>query len=294
MQTIQNNRFRADIDEHGAQLIHLINEEAKFDYIWNNDLWPKHAPILFPAIGRSNDDAYLVDGKRYEMPQHGFAGDAEFEVVDKTADRVSLLLASNPATKKYYPFEFKLRVIFSLTETGLVVHFDVKNDGEADLSYSLGYHPAFNVPINGEGQFDDYRLAIEPPLDELATYEIVKKPNPYRSGKIDSLPNYDHGIVKLDHQMFEKGLLIIKTPGIKTVKLYSQTDTSHSVTVNVADFDHVTLWTKEGANAPFLCIEPFNGLPDVAGELVELADKEGNHHTSAGLTSSYEVKIDLE
>lgn len=104
----------------------------------------------------------------------------------------------------------------------------------------------------------------------------------------------DHGIVKLDHQMFEKGLLIIKTAGIKTVKLYSQTDTSHSVTVNVADFDHVTLWTKEGANAPFLCIEPFNGLPDVAGGLVELADKEGSHHTSAGLTSSYDVKIDVQ
>lgn len=294
MQTIKNDYFTADINEHGAQLTHLINRSEHFDYIWNNDLWPKHAPILFPAIGRSNDDAYLVAGQKYEMPQHGFAGDADFEVVDKTTDQVSLLLVANEATKAYYPFAFKLRVTFSLSETGLVVHFDVKNDGVEDLSYSLGYHPAFNVPINGEGAFDDYRLAIQPVNHQLETYEIVKKPNPYRSGNIEVLPNYANGVVKLDHQMFEKGLLIIKSTGIKSVKLYSETDTSHSVTVDVSDFDHVTLWTKEGANAPFLCIEPFNGLPDVYGDLVELGEKEGNHHTSAGLTSSYSVKVDLK
>ncbi|WP_422730470.1 hypothetical protein [Lentilactobacillus rapi] len=54
---IENNRFSAEIDEHGCQLTHLVNKQGNFDYIWNNDIWPKHAPILFPAIGRSNDDA---------------------------------------------------------------------------------------------------------------------------------------------------------------------------------------------------------------------------------------------
>lgn len=294
MQTIKSGHLSAEIDEHGAQLTHLVDTNADFDYIWNNDLWPKHAPILFPAIGRSNDDAYLINGKKYEMPQHGFAGDSDFEVVDKQADKVAFQLKANADTKKFYPFDFTLKVTFSLSKTGLNVHFDVKNNGDEDLSYSLGYHPAFNVPIASEGDFDNYRLAIEPAEKSLDTYEIVKTPNPYRSGKVTPLPNFSDGIVKLDHQMFEKGLLIIKNTGIKTVRLYSETDTSHSVTVNVADFDHVTLWTKEGTNAPFLCIEPFNGLPDVHGDLVELADKEGNHHTGAGLTSSYNVQISVK
>ena len=59
-----------------------------------------------------------------------------------------------------------------------------------------------------------------------------------------------------------------------------------SITLDVQDFDYVTLWTKEGANAPFLCVEPFNGLPDVSGDLRELKSKEGNHHVAAGETAT--------
>ncbi|EHO54138.1 aldose 1-epimerase family protein [Lentilactobacillus kisonensis] len=292
MQKIENAHFSVEIDEHGCQLTHLINKSGHFDYIWNNDLWPKHAPILFPAIGRSNDDAYLINGHKYEMPQHGFVADFDFDVTDKKGDQVTLSLKSNEATKNYYPFDFEFSVTFTLTDAGLDVVFAVQNNGNSDLSYSLGYHPAFNVPIDGEA-FDDYRLDLEPAQDSLSTYEIVKKPNPYRSGKLEKLPNYHNGIVELDHDMFAKGLLIIKNTGIKTVKLYSKV-TKHAVTVDVADFDHVTLWTKEGANAPFLCIEPFNGLPDVYGDLVELQSKEGNHHLAANDSKSYHVNLKLQ
>lgn len=292
MQTIQNKDFKAEIDEHGAQLTHLYNRAAGFDYIWNNDLWPKHAPILFPAIGRSNEDAYLVNGKRYEMPQHGFAGDYDFEVVSHKDDSVKLLMKSDDSTKQCYPFDFEFTVTFTVNDNGLNVSFKVENQSTSDLSYSLGYHPAFNVPINGEGQFNDYRLDLEPKEESLDTYEIVKKPNPYRSGKMAKLVNYQNGIVELDHNMFEKGLIIIKNKGIQTVKLYSA-DSQHSVTVDVSDFDHVTLWTKEGADAPFLCIEPFNGLPDVYGSLVELSNKEGNPHVGAGESKAYQCNINL-
>lgn len=292
MQTIKSSQFTAEIDEHGAQLTHLYNNDDHFDYIWNNPLWEKHAPILFPAIGRSNDDAYLVDGKKYEMPQHGFAGDHDFEVVSHQDDQVELLLRSDGSTKKYYPFDFEFTVTFKLNDSGLQVAFKVDNKSNGDLSYSLGFHPAFNVPINGEGSFNDYRLDLAPASQSLDTYEIVKKPNPYRSGKVTKLVNYKNGIVDLDHNMFEKGLVIIKNTGIKSVKLYSD-DTEHTVSIDVSDFDHVTLWTKEGADAPFLCIEPFNGLPDVYGDLVELSQKEGNHHLSVGDSKTYQCLINL-
>ncbi len=292
MQTIKSSRFTAEIDEHGAQLTHLYHNEDHFDYIWNNPLWEKHAPILFPAIGRSNNDAYLINGQQYEMPQHGFAGDQTFEVIEHKNDQVALLLRSNEVTKQYYPFNFEFTVTFKVTDDGLQVAFNVDNKSNGNLSYSLGFHPAFNVPIDGEGSFNDYRLDLAPASDSLDTYEIVKKPNPYRSGKGTKLVNYQNGIVDLDHNMFDKGLVIIKNTGIKTVKLYSD-DTKHAVMLDVSDFDHVTLWTKEGANAPFLCIEPFNGLPDVYGDLVELGQKEGNHHLNAGEAKTYQCNINL-
>lgn len=292
MVTIQNDRFTATINEVGAELTHLVDQASHRDLIWNNDLWPKHAPVLFPAIGRSNEDSYLIDGQRYEMPQHGFVSGETFMIVDQTPTAVTLSLTANAATRVYYPFDFELQVTFTLVATGLNLSFSVRNHGQQDLSYSLGSHPAFNVPFEAGEAFTDYELVLDPAPTDLQQFEIVKTPNPYRSGK--ELPvTTDKGVIKLNYPMFDAGLIILKAPNLAHLTLQS-TKSKHSISLNLDDFDYVTLWTKEGAQAPFLCLEPFNGLPDVAGDLRELATKEGNHHVAVGQseTMAYTITVD--
>lgn len=292
MVTIQNDRFTATINEVGAELTHLVDQASHRDLIWNNDLWPKHAPVLFPAIGRSNEDSYLIDGQRYEMPQHGFVSGETFMIVDQTPTAVTLSLTANAATRVYYPFYFELQVTFTLVATGLNLTFSVQNHGQQDLSYSLGSHPTFNVPFEAGEAFTDYELVLDPAPTDLQQFEIVKTPNPYRSGK--ELPvTTDKGVIKLNYPMFDAGLIILKAPNLAHLTLQS-TKSKHSISLNLDDFDYVTLWTKEGAQAPFLCLEPFNGLPDVAGDLRELATKEGNHHVAVGQseTMAYTITVD--
>ena len=292
MVTIQNDRFTATINEVGAELTHLVDQASHRDLIWNNDLWPKHAPVLFPAIGRSNEDSYLIDGQRYEMPQHGFVSGETFMIVDQTPTAVTLSLTANAATRVYYPFDFELQVTFTLVATGLNLTFSAQNHGQQDLSYSLGSHPAFNVPFEAGEAFTDYELVLDPAPTDLQQFEIVKTPNPYRSGK--ELPvTTDKGVIKLNYPMFDAGLIILKAPNLAHLTLQS-TKSKHSISLNLDDFDYVTLWTKEGAQAPFLCLEPFNGLPDVAGDLRELATKEGNHHVAVGQseTMAYTITVD--
>lgn len=292
MVTIQNDRFTATINEVGAELTHLVDQASHRDLIWNNDLWPKHAPVLFPAIGRSNEDSYLIDGQRYEMPQHGFVSGETFMIVDQTPTAVTLSLTANAATRVYYPFDFELQVTFTLVATGLNLTFSVQNHGQQDLSYSLGSHPAFNVPFEAGEAFTDYELVLDPAPTDLQQFEIVKTPNPYRSGK--ELPvTTDKGVIKLNYPMFDAGLIILKAPNLAHLTLQS-TKSKHSISLNLDDFDYVTLWTKEGAQALFLCLEPFNGLPDVAGDLRELATKEGNHHVAVGQseTMAYTITVD--
>lgn len=292
MVTIQNDRFTATINEVGAELTHLVDQASHRDLIWNNDLWLKHAPVLFPAIGRSNEDSYLIDGQRYEMPQHGFVSGETFTIVDQTPTAVTLSLKANAATRVYYPFDFELQVTFTLVATGLNLSFSVQNHGQQDLSYSLGSHPAFNVPFEAGEAFTDYELVLDPAPTDLQQFEIVKTPNPYRSGK--ELPvTTDKGVIKLNYPMFDAGLIILKAPNLAHLTLRS-TKSKHSISLNLDDFDYVTLWTKEGAQAPFLCLEPFNGLPDVAGDLRELATKEGNHHVAVGQseTMAYTITVD--
>lgn len=292
MQTIENAQFQAVIDEKGAQLTHLFNKEAQFDYIWNNELWPKHAPVLFPAIGRSNKDQYLYDGQTFDMPQHGFVSEYTFEVTDKKADAVTLSLQANAEMKKMYPFDFTLAITFSLSDSGLHWTFNVSNGGQKEMSFSLGSHPAFNVPINGAGRFEDYTLTVKPTLAKLDQFKIVKKPYPFREGSLLPVPNYQDGQIHLDYDMFEDGLIILETEGIQSLKLASA-KADHSITVTLDDFRYVCLWTKEGANAPFLCIEPFEGLPDVFGEPVQILKKEGNDILAPGASKTFNYEIQL-
>lgn len=293
MQTIENTKFKAEINEHGSELTHLINKDGDFDYIWNNDIWPKHAPVLFPAIGRSEKDSYFYNGQEYEMPQHGFAGDQDFIVKSNDGDKLTLELTDNAATRKFYPFSFKLTVTFSLTEEGLNFNFEVENTDTKTLAFSLGSHPALNVPIDGQGNFDDYQLDFQPSGLSLNQFEIVKTPNPYRDGKVVPLSAADGSRIKLNYDMFEKGLVIIENDGITGVTL-SSTSSNHSVSLNLEDFRYVCIWTKEGANAPFLCIEPFQGLPDVSGHEVELLEKEANVKLDAGKHQSLNYTLTLK
>ena len=294
MQVLENDKFKVEIDELGAQLTHLYNKKENFDYIWNGKLWPKHAPVLFPAIGRSVNDKYLIDGTKYDMPQHGFAGEQIFTVKKNTGKVLVLDLIANEETKKMFPFDFKLTIMFELGEQGLSYHFSVLNqESDREFSFSLGSHPAFNVPINGEGKFTDYTLKFEPSDLELKQFEIVKTPNPYRTGKVVTLSAADAGLINLNYDMFEDGLVIIENDGLKGVTLSSQ-NTDHQVHLSLADFRYVCLWTKEGVQAPFLCIEPFAGLPDVVDQPSELMEKEANTRLAPGQIKNFEYAITLQ
>lgn len=291
MEQLKNDNFLVEIDRHGAAINHIYNLQEHFDYMWNNDVWSKHAPVLFPAIGRSNNDAYLYKDKKYEMPQHGFVSEYDFDVIKKNETELSLQLSDNKKTFALYPFHFTLNINFSLGKDGLKLSFNIKNDDTKSLSFSLGSHPAFNLPINGEGKFEDYRLQFSPEPQELKQFEIVKKPNPYRSGNIKKIAEFN-GELPLNYHMFDDGLIIIENDGINKVKVLSS-KTKHSIELDLHDFRYLTLWTKEGANASFLCLEPFNGLPDVYGDLKDIMHKEGNTVLQEAKSKSYSYKISL-
>lgn len=92
--------------------------------------------------------------------------------------------------------------------------------------------------------------------------------------------------------MFHKGLIIIENPGLESIKLSSQ-QSSHSIQLSLHDFRYVCLWTKEDAQAPFLCIEPFEGLPDIYGKPVDIMQKEGNDLLSLGESKTLQYDITI-
>jgi len=291
--TIENDQLTVVINPKGAELTHVYHRQENFDYIWNGSEWAKHAPVLFPAIGRSMDDHYLIKGKEYPMPQHGFVSGYEFEVLSHESDRLVLSLKDNQETYKMYPFHFELQIEFALKECQLEQNFSVINLDNEALSFSIGSHPAFNVPIDETGEFSDYYLSFltnqGEKVEQIDVFDIVKKPHPYRTGNLTPLAELTSGRLALNHALFDEGLLILKGE-MKQIELASE-KTNHKVRLNLGDFPYLTLWTKEGLNLPYLCLEPFYGLPDIYDQPQEISQKEGNAIVAPGETGVYQYQL---
>jgi len=276
MLTIENGKFRATISEMGAELQSLVNRKDDYEFIWSDKgrgIWPRHAPILFPAIGKSNDDQYMIDGQLYPMHQHGFARDFPFTLVKHDKGSATFSLKSNDETRTMFPYDFELLVTYALNKKGLSIDYTVKNVDKEDFAFSLGAHPGFKVAVNDAGDFDDYSLTLTPVDGAIKQFDI--DPVPFRDGDVSDLDAAEGDTIPLSHELLDDGLIILDNPEVQSVSL-SSPNQKHSVTLKVADFPYVAIWSPEHKNAPFVCVEPFNGLPDEFGDPSDLFHKQGN------------------
>ncbi|MGB3161018.1 MAG: aldose 1-epimerase family protein [Carnobacterium sp.] len=278
MITIENEFLSIQIKEKGAELAKIYNKIDSFDYLWSGDsqYWGRQAPVLFPIIGKLNQDAYTIEEKEYTMSQHGFARDFNFELVDQGENYAHFCLTDNEQTQMVYPFQFKLEINYTLEGKELAVQYKVKNLSETGtMPFALGAHPGFNVPLNDTGVFSDYNLTFEPALtNPIKVVEIDDGPFPFITGKNKEFALIKENVFGLDYKNFDNGLLILDED-VNTVTLSSPLS-QNKITLEVSDFPYLTLWTLENKQAPFLCIEPFYGLPDQIGKIGDLSNKKGN------------------
>ena len=108
---IKNEFLEATFDTAGAELISLKSNEREYIWKMNLDFWNRHSPILFPIIGSLKDDTYFFEGKEYHLPRHGFAREKQFEVVEKSNDKIVFSLKEDIETLKVYPFHFQLHFV---------------------------------------------------------------------------------------------------------------------------------------------------------------------------------------
>ena len=269
---LKNNKINVVISLLGAEIQAVTRTDDGFDYIWNDttgQYWGRHAPILFPIIGQINQNTYYFNDQKYQLTQHGFLRDQTFEVVSQSEDAVSLKSVANADTKAKYPFDYQVTVNYRLDDSALNVEFNVENLDQQAMYYSLGLHPGLNT----EGNFSDYALQFDPAKTEIENLEV--DPAPLINGKSHAV-QLDHGAFNLTHAKLDDGLVIFSAAGLDHVKLASK-NAKHAVELNIKDFPYLAVWSPEKKNADFVCVEPFAGLPDIAGEPSDWAYKLGNN-----------------
>ncbi|PJI08959.1 MULTISPECIES: aldose 1-epimerase family protein [Clostridium] len=292
---LENEIFKVEVAENGAELTSLKSKKNENEYIWTADskYWGRHAPILFPIVGRLKNNQYRINDKVYDLPQHGFARDMKFQVESKSDDKVVFKLLWDEETIKKYPYKFELRVTYVLNGDTIEISYNVKNVDDKDIVFSIGAHTGFNCPVIGkqseedELKFNNYYFEFEKP--ETVGVSRLNGDSLLRRNTSPFL--YASNIINLDEKLFKQGVLIFKDLNSKSISLKNNKNKS-TITVKFDGFPYLGLWSKE-SGAPFVCIEPWFGHADFEDFNGDFREKEDGIKLEAGkeFTCTYSISI---
>lgn len=288
MLTLKNDYLTVKINPLGAEVSSVRDNESGLEYMWQADAayWGRHAPILFPIVGRLNQDHYTFQDHSYHLTQHGFARDRPFTVQDQTATRVVLQQTSDDRTRDVYPFDFTLTLTFELKDHELRTDLAVTNPAEDTLYFSIGAHPGFNVPLGGAlADFTDYQVTVSP----KKTYQRI----PLVGSSSDSQHPVPLDLTQpltLDHELFNHDAQILTLDNHETTVMLSTAADDHGVALTVAA-PYLGIWSPYPKQAPFVCLEPWWGLADDVQASGQFTDKVGLQSFAGGqaFTAHYQV-----
>ncbi|WEG74178.1 aldose 1-epimerase family protein [Vagococcus intermedius] len=288
--TIENEKLTASFKQKGGELTSLKSKETGIEYLWQGDpkFWARQAPVLFPFVGRLKNDSYVYNNNSYDVGQHGFARDLDFEVYEQTAEALSLVLRSSDTTKKMYPFDFELILSYHLEGSSLVCGYEVRNLSTEIMYFSIGGHPAFNLPLDETSQFTDYYFRFAPKKSRIQLPLV----GPYVDLENKTLGQTNTDIA-ISHDLFKNDALIFETPGSQSISICSDKSV-HSITLSYTDMPYVGLWSPNVEDAPFVCIEPWCGIADTVSTKGTLEDKLGINRLDKNETFLSDYTITLK
>lgn len=291
MQTLKNEMLTIQVSGHGAELQSIRKDD--YEYLWqgNPEYWGRRSPVLFPIVGSVWEKCFRVDGKVYEMGQHGFARDMDFELVSAADTEVWYRLESSEKTLAAYPWPFVLEIGYRLEGNSVKVLWKVTNPGDTEMFFQIGAHPAFNYP------------GYDPDAVDRGVVAFDRNDNLQRSGFkgkgcVDPqarfpIPLSDDGMLRLKRDTFDDiDTLMLENDQVHKI-VFLKNDSSPYLTVTF-DAPVVAIWSPPKRNAPFFCIEPWYGRCDRADFTGEFKDRDWVNALAPGATfaASYTITLD--
>ncbi len=286
MYILENEDLIIESKSSGAELTRIYSKKYNKEVLWNGDkkYWGRQSPILFPIVGRLKENETLIEDKIYNINQHGFARDMDFDLISIDKKSITYKLTSDEKSREIYPYNFNLFISYTIIDEKVKITWRVENIDSQEIYFSIGGHPAFN--ISSPENLIDYYI-------EFKCRKNVNKINlegPYYGEieKIESLP-----ILELNSSIFENDAIIYTN--IDEISLKSSKEEFY-INVNIKDFPLVGIWTPyykdTKSTAPFICIEPWYGLADSVDSNKIYKNKKYINKLNIG--ENFEVSYDIE
>ena len=257
--------YKLTSDEDLTILVDTLGGELKSikcrgdEILWNGDseAFPATAPNLFPFVGRLYKGKYTLDGNDYPMGIHGFLSQKEMTVSHIGKDRLTLELTDDEDTYQIYPYLFTLRIEYILEHNTVSVNYTVKNNDYKKVMYfSLGGHPGFLLDFGKTRCFSDYYIEFS---KECTPDRFLWDEDGLLKGTVRFEGLEDDRRFYLDKELFRNDAIVLGgTSGVLKISCRYNTK---DVSVSYSDFPLVGIWHPYITDDPFICIEPWYGLP---------------------------------
>lgn len=283
--TLKNDKLTAQIDDLGAQIVSVKRGDCEYIWYGNAEFWAGRAPILFPICGRLHEGKYTFEGKTYEMNIHGFARKTVFDVESANDTEIVFSLEADDTTREQYPFDFKLTVAYKLDGSKISSSVSITNLSDKTMPATFGAHPGFNVPLDN-GSFEDWYIEFS---DECTPNRLMISDRGLFTGKKYAFELEDGKRIRLHHGLFNTdGIFMDRIP--HSISLKSKLSERY-VTLNYPDMAYLGLWHASKTEAPYVCIEPWCGLPALDGQTDDLCTKHDMFHIQKGKEKSINYEI---
>ena len=289
--TLKNDILTVEVNDHGAELQSI--RKGATEYLWQGDpaYWGRRSPVLFPIVGSVWEKKYRVGGKVYELGQHGFARDMDFELVSQSETEVRYRLASSQETLEKFPYPFVLYIAYRLCGNAVEVIWEVENPSDDEIFFQIGAHPAFIYPDYDQQKTERGYLAFDR-NEGLECIRIKEK------GCVDAVTKYplaipEDGKLPIASDTFDAiDTIMLQDSQVRKVAMM-RADGTPWLSLSF-DAPVVGIWSPPGKVAPFICIEPWYGRCDSAGYEGEYSAKDWINRLGPGekFASIYKIEID--
>lgn len=282
---LSNNILSIEVSGHGAELVSLV--KGGREYMWSGDaaFWNRHAPILFPAVGKPYNNELHIGGNTYSMKQHGFARDSEFMVSGD--GRLRMADADHSAQ---YPYRFSLEAGYRLVGSSVEITWTVTNCDDKDMHFQIGAHPGFMLP--------DYNAA-----DKVHGFVRYYDRNghavsPVMVSALDDgnrVPRTPVGIpadMPIDADTFAHDALIIEQGQVATAELCDRQGRP-VLSVGCPQAEAFGIWAPHKEVCPFVCLEPWCGICDERGFTGDISRRTCSHRLAPNEQYRFTYTIDI-
>jgi galactose mutarotase-like enzyme len=284
---MKNGHLFVGINDKGAELTAITDMLTGYEFLWGADpaVWARHAPVLFPIVGKLKNNELHIDSNIFSMSQHGFARDKVFTKLESSPTEAWYELKNDAETLKVYPYDFTLRLGYKIDHKTLTCMYKVINTDNKPMHFSIGAHPGFMLP---EANLEAFYIEFEKPeteerhLLEGGLFNGKSKP-------VLSTPT----TINLSKALFDDDAIVFKNLNSTQLKLKHR-NSNFCITLSYDGFPHMGIWAPKN-NEQFICLEPWCGHADPVVGHSDIAQKEGIITLDAGkeFNRSYSLTFEV-